>query len=124
MASTYEYLSSLIDQTDRTVNATSAPETETIDALKGITDGADLANTVFPAANLRIPAKEMATLDEYDVSQAYSRIMIIYGSGRSDFYKVNTAASATRKNRLKYKKTLHDTLLENASAVEKKYKGE
>ena len=117
----YDFCSSIYSQTDKTVAASSSPELETIDLQTGITDSEETANSLFPSGAVRLPAKDIANLDAYNTEQAYTRIMLLYNSGRKEFYAMSKANNDTRRARMKHKKAVHETLLGNASKVEQEY---
>lgn len=70
------------------------------------TDGAKLADRVFPGGVIRIPAEQFALGEGYDTTQACTRLARVYAAKRPEYYNRAAQSTATRINRLEYRKAL------------------
>lgn len=70
------------------------------------TDGAKLADAVFPPGVIRIPAEQFALGEGYDATQACTRLSRIYAATRPDYYQLARESTKVRINRLEFRKAL------------------
>ena len=104
-----EGFSSLLDQSNNTTMSFDAPMPETVEATDMAGDGKTFADEVF-TGKLRIPTREMAQQEAYDMSQAFARIMKLYQYTRSDFYNLAVQDNAVRRARLAWKTRMLENL--------------
>lgn len=85
------------------------------------TDARKIANAVFAGSSLPIPATTLVISDTYDVTQARTRLNLLYVMTRADFYHQASSAVETRQNRIKRKAAIVSDTLRTAEDVQKLY---
>ena len=101
------YINAMIDVLktgDKTASGSTDGTKQNIAHLE--TDCARLADKMFPSGVIRIPAEQFALGEGYDTTQACTRLARVYAATRPNYYRLAVQSTATRINRLEYRKAL------------------